>query len=214
MQMRSPDWETLFSLYHDKHLNPMAFLKSETFLDLLIKKSVKNSIRILLFADAFHTMRSMLLPVLYLMGSEVPEADVYHAICTGYGGLLACLGGYVNKKDVLLTEHGIYTREREEIIRAKWVVPSFKKQWISFFYMLSDMIYQRAFRVTSLFTNAMRTQIQMGCVPEKCRVIENGIDYDRLSGIPLKEEDGWVDIGAVVRLAPIKDIKTMIYAFF
>ena len=35
-----------------------------------------------------------------------------------------------------------------EIIRAKWVVPSFKKQWIAFFYMLSDMIYQRAFRVT------------------------------------------------------------------
>lgn len=59
----------------------------------------------------------------------------------------------------------------------------------------------------------MRTQIQMGCAPGKCRVIENGIDYDRLSGIPLKEEDGWVDIGAVVRLAPIKDIKTMIYAF-
>ena len=214
MQMRRPDWETLFSLYHDKHLNPMAFLKSETFLDLLIK-ICKEQYPYIAFADAFHTMRSMLLPVLYLMGSEVPEADVYHAICTGYGGLLACLGGYVHKKDVLLTEHGIYTREREEeIIRAKWVVPSFKKQWIAFFYMLSDMIYQRAFRVTCLFTNAMRTQIQMGCAPGKCRVIENGIDYDRLSGIPLKEEDGWVDIGAVVRLAPIKDIKTMIYAFF
>ena len=35
-----------------------------------------------------------------------------------------------------------------------------------------------------------------------------------LSQIPLKEEDGQVDIGAVVRMAPIKDIKTMIYAFF
>ena len=80
--------------------------------------------------------------------------------------------------------------------------------------MLSDLIYQRAFQVTCLFTNAMRTQIQMGCDAKKCRVIENGIDYDRLSGIPLKEEDGWVDIGAVVRLAPIKDVKTMIYAFF
>ena len=44
--------------------------------------------------------------------------------------------------------------------------------------------------------------------------ISNGIDHDRLSGIPLKEPDGWIDIGAVVRLAPIKDIKTMIYAFF
>jgi len=45
-------------------------------------------------------------------------------------------------------------------------------------------------------------------------VIENGINYDRLSSIPLKEDDGWVDIGAIVRMAPIKDIKTMIYAFY
>ena len=30
----------------------------------------------------------------------------------------------------------------------------------------------------------------------------------------MKKEDGWVDIGAIVRLAPIKDIKTMIYAFY
>ena len=59
-------------------------------------------------------MRSMLLPVLYLLGSEVPQADTYHAISTGYGGLLACLGGYVYRRPVLLTEHGIYTREREE----------------------------------------------------------------------------------------------------
>ena len=209
-----PDWEVLFRLYHDKELNPMAFLKSEEFLEILTE-CCEEQYPYIAFADAFHTMRSMLLPVLYLMGTKVPQADVYHAICTGYGGLLACLGGYVNNRDVLLTEHGIYTREREEeIIRAKWVVPSFKKQWISFFYMLSDMIYQRAFRVTSLFTNAMKTQIQMGCAPEKCRVIANGINYERLAEIPLKKPDGWVDIGAVVRLAPIKDIKTMIYAFF
>ena len=80
--------------------------------------------------------------------------------------------------------------------------------------MLSDIIYRRAFQVTCLFTNAMLIQIQMGCDAKKCRVIENGIHYERLSQIPLKQEDGWVDIGAVVRLAPIKDIKTMIYAFF
>lgn len=76
-------------------------------------------------------MRSMLLPVLYLLTGRVPKADVYHAISTGYGGLLACMGGSLNHAPVLLTEHGIYTREREEeIIRAEWVVPSFKSRWI------------------------------------------------------------------------------------
>ena len=214
MDCGRPDWEILFRMYQEKKISPISFLKSEEFLNILTDICLEKYPYIA-YADAFHTMRSMLLPVLYLLGTEVPEADVYHAIATGYAGLLASLGSYVYKKPVLLTEHGIYTREREEeIIRAKWVVPSFKKQWIRFFYMLSDVIYTRAFCVTSLFTNAMRTQIEIGCDAEKCRVIENGINYEHLANVPLKKEDGWIDIGAAVRLAPIKDIKTMIYAFF
>lgn len=209
-----PDWDLLFELYQVKKINPMAYLKSRSFLETLIE-SCQSELPYIAFADAFHSVRSRLLPVLYLMGTEIPEADCYHAICTGYGGLLASMGAYINKKPMCLTEHGIYTREREEeIIRAKWVEKAFKPHWIRFFYMLSDLTYERAFRVTALFTRAMHTQIEMGCAPEKCRVIENGISYERLCDIPLKEDDGIVDIGAVVRLAPIKDIKTMIYAFF
>ena len=51
-----------------------------------------------------------------------PEADVYHSISTGYGGILATLGSLTYDKPLFLTEHGIYTREREEeLLRAKWV---------------------------------------------------------------------------------------------
>lgn len=210
----SPNWELLFEMYQVRSVNPISYLKSEHFLQILTE-TCENEFPYIAFADAFHSVRSRLLPPLYLMGTHVPKADCYHAISTGYGGLLAALGSYMNKKPLLLTEHGIYTREREEeIIRAKWVANEFKPQWIAFFYMLSDLIYKRAFRVTSLFTRAMHTQIEMGCDAEKCRVIENGISYEKLAQIPLKKEDGMVDIGAVVRMAPIKDIKTMIYAFF
>lgn len=214
MDCKRPNWDVLFELYQVQKINPMAFLRSEEFLNMLTE-ICQERYPYLAFADAFHTLRSMLLPVLYLLGTQVPEADVYHAICTGYGGMLASLGSYLYKKPLLLTEHGIYTREREEeIIRAKWVVPAFKPQWIEFFYMLSDIIYRRAVGVTSLFTNAMHIQRELGCSEEQCRVIENGIHYEGLKGIPLKEEDEWIDIGAVVRMAPIKDIKTMIYAFY
>ena len=214
MDCGTPDWDTLFDLFQTRKLDPMAFLQSEAFLKALTALCLEKYPYVA-FSDIFHTVRSMLLPVLYLMGTEVPEADAYHAICTGYGGLLACLGAYVYQKPIILTEHGIYTREREEeIIRAEWVQPTFKNQWIRFFYMLSDIIYHRAFRVTSLFGRARQIQIEMGCKPERCRVIANGINYNALSKIPLKEADGCIDIGAVVRMAPIKDIKTMIYAFF
>lgn len=214
VELGHPDWDTLFRLFQTKKTHPLSFLQSRVFIDLFTAVCLRES-PYLAYADAFHTMRSMLLPVLYLISSEVPKAQIYHAISTGYGGILACLGGSLNHSPVLLTEHGIYTREREEeIIRAEWVVPSFKSRWIRFFYMLSEEIYRRAFRVTSLFENAREMQIEMGCRADKCVVVPNGIQYERFCTIPLKPEDGWVDIGAVVRLAPIKDIKTMIYAFF
>ena len=52
---------------------------------------------------------------------------VYHSISTGYGGILATLGSLTYDKPLFLTEHGIYTREREEeLLRAKWVFPTMR----------------------------------------------------------------------------------------
>lgn len=214
LNCKEPDWNILFHMYHDEKIDPLTILMSEDFLHLLEELCLEEYPYIA-FADMFHTVRSMLLPVLFMMGQEVPKAHVYHSVATGYGGLLASLAAYVEKKPFILTEHGIYTREREEeIIRAKWVVPSFKNQWIRFFYMLSTLAYDRAQMVTSLFENAMHIQVDLGCTPEKCRVVRNGVHFDRFEHIPMKKDDGWVDIGAIVRLAPIKDIKTMISAFY
>ena len=208
------NWNYLFDMYQIKKINPLSYLKSESFLESLTDLC-ERELPYVAFSDTFHSVRSRLLPMLYLLSSDIPKADCYHAISTGYGGLLATMGSYINKKPLLLTEHGIYTREREEeIIRASWIARSLKKYWIDFFYMLSKLIYDRALVVTSLSTKAMNIQIDIGCDPSKCRVIENGISYERFCNIPLKEDNGFVDIGAVVRLAPIKDIKTMIYSFY
>ena len=214
IRLGSPDWDVLFRLFQEKKVPPLAVLQSDTFIRLFHEVCAEQA-PYAPYADAFHTMRSMLLPVLYLLGTAVPQAQIYHAISTGYGGLLACLGGSMQHRPVLLTEHGIYTREREEeILQAEWVAPAFRAQWIRFFSLLSAGIYRRACRVSSLFTDARRIQTEMGCPAEKCIVIPNGVQYERFCAIPLKPEDGWVDIGAVVRLAPIKDVKTLLYAFF
>ena len=44
-------------------------------------------------------------------------------------------------------------------------------------------------------------------------VTPNGVHTEKFAGVGVKEADGYVDIGAIVRIAKIKDIKTMIYAF-
>ena len=38
--------------------------------------------------------------------------------------------------------------------------------------------------------------------------------YDRFETVPPREPDGFINITAIVRIHPIKDIKTMIHAFF
>lgn len=213
LNCKNPNWEMLFEMYAQRRISPISFLQSESFLNILTELCEKEYPYVA-FSDLFHTIRSMLLPVLYVLSSEVPKADVYHSIATGYGGILARLGSYTYNVPYLITEHGIYTREREEeIIRAKWVNPAFKKFWVRFFYMLSDGAYEKASMITSLFSGAMRIQIDMGCDPERCTYIGNGIHYERFADIPQKQDDGYVDIGAVLRIAPIKDVKTMIYAF-
>ncbi len=211
---QKPDWEILFQIYNVKKVSAMSFLMSETFLRILLD-ICENDYPYVPFADFFHSIRSMFLPILYLLGTKVPKAEVYHATSTGYGGMLAALGAWRYQRPCIITEHGIYTREREEeILRAKWIPPQFRQQWINMFYMLSHCAYDRADSVTALFERYSEIQESLGCSPFKQKVIENGIRMERFEGIKPKEPDGFIDITAVARIHPIKDIKTMIQGFF
>lgn len=211
---REPDWNVLFKLYNQQQANVLSFLKSEALLDILLSICEKDY-PFMEFADFFHSIRSMFLPILYLISSHVPKADIYHTTATGYGGLLGALGSWKYQKPLIVTEHGIYTREREEeLLRAKWVSPHFRQHWIDMFYMLSKCAYDSAVSVTALFGRYSQIQGDLGAAQEKRSVIRNGIRLDRFAVIPPKVPNGYIDITAVVRLHPIKDIKTLIYAFY
>lgn len=210
---KNPDWNVLFELFQVQKVNPVSLLMSAECLDMLIQ-ICKEDYPYISFTDYFYTVRSMMLPEFYLLTKEVPKADIYHATATGYSGLLGSLAKWKYNRPFILTEHGIYTREREEeLLRATWVLPYFKQQWIDLFYTFSACAYHYADKVTALFQRANHTQEELGCPAEKLMVIENGIHYERFGSIPDKKENGYIDIGAVVRIAKIKDIKTMIYAF-
>ena len=213
LECGQPDWSTVFRFFSRSAEENVSFLMSEPFLDLLEELSAKD-FPYVGFTDYFYCIRSMFLPLLYLLGTPVPEADLYYSVSAGYAGVLGAKACVTTGKPFLLTEHGIYTREREEeILRTDWVPPYFKNLWIQMFYMYTRCAYSHAKRVTSLFYRASLIQQEIGCPADKCRVIPNGVRYERFSQVPMKEENGFIDIGAVVRLVPIKDIKTMLYAF-
>lgn len=211
----APDWPRLFEAFGGEQPRPVEeFLMSEDFL-ALARGLAETTGRNTPFKDLFWTLRSMLLPALELLRCPVPEADVYHAVATGYAGLLGAKFSYFAHKPLLLTEHGIYTREREEeILKADWVPGYFKPTWIGYFRALSQAAYRQARTIVSLFQGARELQIGLGADERKCRVIPNGIDISRFAAIPpLDPAPHPLHLGAVLRIVPIKDVKTMIYSF-
>ena len=191
-----------------------ALLESADFLEV-VKAICQNKYATYPFNEVFWTIRSMLLPLLEVLECDLPEADLYHSVSTGYAGIVAAKAKWKTEKPFILTEHGIYTREREEeILKADWVQSRLKGGWIQFFMSMSAAAYSYSDATISLFEHAKTMQIELGAKSEVCKVIPNGIKIERFKEVgELAEQSDELIIGAIVRVVPIKDIKTMIYSF-
>lgn len=162
------------------------------------------------FADYFWAWKSVHDMFFTVIGARLPQADIYHAISTGYAGLAATVAKARFNKPFLLTEHGLYHKEREmEIRRVRYVRGYQRDMWIKAYNGLSRISYQCADLVISLFEYNRRAQVAMGAPEGKTLVVANGIDVDRYSKIERQPRDGF-HVGLVGRVVPIKDIKTFI----
>lgn len=209
------EWDTLFEIFRSRRFSLDRLLMGEDFLRIAVEVYQKRYSQIM-FSDFMWTLRSMYIPLFLVMGTEIPQADVYHCVATGYAGVIGCMGVHFYGGRLLLSEHGIYTREREEeLIRATWLDGLYKNIWIEQFKKMSTLAYHRADVVVSLYPQARELQLELGCPKEKTLVIPNGISVERFGGLPGKsgEEAEKVYVGAVLRVTPIKDVKTMIRAF-
>ena len=208
------NWNELFDLVRSKKFeNVGEFLSSKDYFDL-IEVLAEDRFSLVPFTELFWTVRSMILPLFVIIRHDIPEADVYHSVSTGYAGVIGTLAKHIYKKPLLLTEHGIYSREREEeIIKADWVKGYFKDLWINYFYTLAHSIYEASDQVITLFDRNKEIEVESGCSEDKIIIIPNGVEILNYSNLPTREEDDIVRLGAIVRLVPIKDIKTMIQSF-
>ncbi len=188
-------------------------LMSESFFDICAEEYCRMKSR-KVFLHFLWNFRGIYFPLMYILSQEIPKADIYHAVSAGYAGILGSCASYTEGVPFILSEHGIYTREREEdIIRSNWVVGEFKEPWIDFFKKLSFTAYRQASVVTTLFEANRDLQIELRCPPEKIAVIPNGVNAEDFDVCLNKKEGGPVTLGAILRVVPIKDVKTMLLAF-
>jgi glycosyltransferase involved in cell wall biosynthesis len=181
------------------------------------------------FIDYFWTIRNMHAPIFEVanVAKNLPDFDIIHSPSTGYAGFLASLLSYDRKKPFVLTEHGIYTRERKiDLLNTDWLIDKrlffqkdigeldhIKNLWIRFFESIGRFIYKASTLIISLFSTARDIQISYGADPQKCIVIPNGVDVEGYSKLIEKRPKKTPKVITLLgRVVPIKDIKTFIKA--
>jgi len=215
------------SFYNDK-VTFEDFLYSQKAWDFIDKTYSLNCPDIP-FIDYFWTLRNIHKPIWILaqIVQNLPKTRVFHAPSTGYAGFMATLASYNTNRPYILTEHGIYTRERKiDMFSADWIEfkkPSLlqqpeeynyiKKMWVDFFDRIGRFCYDRSNYTLSLFNGAKNIQISYGANENKCYVIPNGVDVASLEAtmayrLPVPKPI----VTLIGRVVPIKDIKTFIRA--
>jgi len=204
------------------------FLHSERSWEFINKIYMKNCPDVP-FVDYFWTLRNIHKPIWILADivENLPQTKIFHSPSTGYAGFLGALSSYTRNKPFLLTEHGIYTRERKiDMLSADWIEykkPSLlqqpeeynyiKKMWVNFFDKIGVFCYHRSNHVLSLFMGAQKIQIDFGADKKRTKVIPNGVDVDGLMAtIKYRQERPRPIVTLIGRIVPIKDIKTFIRA--
>lgn len=177
------------------------------------------------FLDYFWTWRALLSGLYSVVLADIPKARVYHAISTGYAGLMAARASIETGRPSLITEHGIYTNERRiEIALADWLhdpgslslgseadAGGLKALWTGTFAAYSRSAYEAAHRITTLYRGNQDMQRRDGADRAKLAVIPNGIDVERFSKVE-RTTKRKPCVALIGRVVPIKDVKTFIRA--
>ena len=176
------------------------------------------------FVDYFWTVRTMHAPLFGLgqLARRLPPARAYHAISTGYAGYLGMLLHELTGRPLLLSEHGIYTKERKiDLAHAPWIRDAqaglsdelgyLRNLWIRFFEGLGRLTYGAADPIVSLYEGNRQRQIEDGAPAGRTRVVPNGIDVARFSPLrDLRPARPPPVLGLLGRVVPIKDVRTFV----
>lgn len=220
--------DKLASLLEDGEIGQLQFLYSKSAW-LFITERYRRYCTDPSFVDYFWTVRAMHKPIWKLsqIARNMIPVSFYHTASTGYAGLLGALLKRKNRRPLLLSEHGIYTKERKiDLLQSDWLVDNrdvfqmdpteisyFRDLWIRFFGSLGQICYEAADQIVALFETNRQRQIQDGAAASRTANIPNGISIKRFAALRELRPAAVPRVLCLVgRVVPIKDVKTFIRA--
>jgi glycosyltransferase involved in cell wall biosynthesis len=138
-------------------------------------------------------------------------ADVVHASMNGLSMLVAMATKWRHGTPVVMSEHGIYLRERYLAALHEDTPHAVKVLLLSFFRALAGSGYLIADVLAPHSSYNRRWQLQNGADPERMWTMYNGVAPDRFP--PAESEPDRPTIVFMGRIDPLKDLHTLIRAF-
>ncbi len=157
----------------------------------------------------------------------LPPARLYHALSTGFAGMLGCQIKSVSGQPFILTEHGIYWQEIEagadELECGFRLVPNgqdnvnlqpLRHHWRIKLQDMARQAYQQADAITTVCQANLASQARLDAPLSRTQVIPNSVDWPVFSPKTERQPapDGIHRIGFVGRVVTIKDVVTFIKA--
>ena len=145
------------------------------------------------------------------LGSPVPKVDVAHAAMAGICTLVAVLAKMEHGAAFLLTEHGVYLRERYFFETGESTSVFLKCFGLGFSTRMNEISYGMADEIWPCCDYNKRWELKNGADPAKLRTVHYGVDSTRFAsqGDPVNDPPVVVWMG---RIDPLKDLFTLLQA--
>ena len=156
---------------------------------------------------ALHWLYAFLVP----LTAPVPESDLVHATIAGFAALPGVIAKHRDGTPLLVTEHGVFVRERYIAVSAADFSPFAKRFLMELSSFVARLVYAHADVVAPVVRYNRRWELPYGADPESIRVIYNGVDPGLFVPKPKPPETAGGPVAvAAARIFPLKDIETMI----
>ena len=147
----------------------------------------------------------MIMPCTY----PAVDADIIHVTSLG-SAVLAALPSFSQGVPIVLSEHGVYVRERLMALRnTDW--PFVRRNLAAtFLKSMATVGYEAATTIAPVSDFNGRWAVALGADPRKVRTAYNGVDVDQFR--PVAREPAKPTLVFVGRIDPLKDLETLIRA--
>jgi glycosyltransferase involved in cell wall biosynthesis len=145
------------------------------------------------------------------LARQVPNANIYHSLTTGSSGFVGCLAKVIHRRPLVVSEHGLYMKERVLDLAKQDITPSVKNQILNYYKSMVMTCYEQADLLIPVCQDHANKEVELGVDPKKIRVVINGIDSDKFTPGGTKKP-GTPMVGCFARVVPVKDQMTLLKA--